>query len=99
MFVHYIFIRLRVTNILPYDQFQIVKSIWTDTELDMETFANEIESAPTRSGENNKNRSYTLKNGAGRRKKRLPNKGRKKSSVFVHQVQGFFKGSISHVDV
>ena len=33
-----------------------------------------------------KNRDYRLKNGAGRIKKRLPNKGRKKDSVFVGHV-------------
>ena len=38
------------------------------------------------SGIDDKNRDYRLKNGAGRIKKRLPNKGRKKDSVFVGHV-------------
>ena len=37
-------------------------------------------------GIDDKNRDYRLKNGAGRIKKRLPNKGRKKDSVFVGHV-------------
>ena len=37
-------------------------------------------------GIDDKNRDYRLKNGAGRIKKRLPNKGRKKDSVFVGHI-------------
>ena len=37
-------------------------------------------------GIDDKNRDYRLKNGAGCIKKRLPNKGRKKDSVFVGHV-------------
>ena len=52
----------------------------------METVPNEGMPNFGYSGIGDKNRDYRLKNGAGRIKKRLPNKGRKKDSVFVGHV-------------
>ena len=52
----------------------------------METVSNEGMPNFGYSGIDDKNRDYRLKNGAGRIKKRLPNKGRKKDSVFVGHV-------------
>ena len=52
----------------------------------METVSNEGMPNFGYFGIDDKNRDYRLKNGAGRIKKRLPNKGRKKDSVFVGHV-------------
>ena len=52
----------------------------------METVSNEGMPNFGYAGVDDKNRDYRLKNGAGRIKKRLPNKGRKKDSVLVGNV-------------
>ena len=52
----------------------------------METASNEGMPNFRYAGIDDNNRDYRLKNGAGRIKKRLPNKGRKKDSVFVGHV-------------
>ena len=52
----------------------------------METISNKGMPNFGNSDIDDKNRDYRLKNGAGRIKKRLPNKGRKKDSVFVGHV-------------
>ena len=64
----------------------MVKSILTDVEFDQDSIVSCVESEPADARNENSRGEHIWRHGAGRQKKRLPKKGRKKSSVFVNQV-------------
>ena len=64
----------------------MVKTILTDVEFDQDSLVSCVESEKAEDTNGKSQSEYNLRHGAGRRKKKLPKKGRKKSSVFVHQV-------------
>ena len=64
----------------------MVKSILTDVELDTDSLVSCVEPKVNQIAKENSVSEYHWRHGAGRKKKRLPKKGRKKSSVFVNQV-------------
>ena len=64
----------------------MVKSILTDVELDTDSLVSCVEPKVNQIAKEHSIVEYHWRHGAGRKKKRLPKKGRKKSSVFVNQV-------------
>ena len=64
----------------------MVKSMLTDVEFDEENSVRCVELELTQNSKHDSNGEYNWRHGAGRKKKRLPKKGRKKSSVFVNKV-------------
>ena len=64
----------------------MVKSILTDVELDTDSKVSCVEPKVNQIAKEHSIVEYHWRHGAGRKKKRLPKKGRKKSSVFVNQV-------------
>ena len=64
----------------------MVKSILTDVELDTDSLVSCVEPKVNQIAKENSVAEYHWSHGAGRKKKRLPKKGRKKSSVFINQV-------------
>ena len=68
----------------------MVKSILTDVEFDQDSIVSCVESEAADAPKENSKGEHIWRHGAGRQKKRLPKKGRKKSSVFVNQVKKRF---------
>ena len=64
----------------------MVKSILKDVELDTDSVVSCVEPKVNQIAKEHYIVEYHWRHGAGRKKKRLPKKGRKKSSVFVNQV-------------
>ena len=64
----------------------MVKSILTDVEFDTDSLVSCVEPKVNQIVKENSVGECHWRHGAGGKKKRLPKKGRKKSSVFVNQV-------------
>jgi len=65
----------------------MVENIFADVQLDRGSTINCNKSESTDTMNESKKGEYKWVHGAGRKKRRLPKKGRKKSSVFVGQVR------------
>ena len=59
-------------------------------EFDQDSIVSCVESEAADAPKENSKGEHIWRHGAGRQKKRLPKKGRKKSSVFVNQVKKRF---------
>ena len=67
-------------------QLQVARNILTDVEFDMESLASGIESEPVRARNDNMKGIDEWVHGAGKKKKRMSKRDRKKSSTIRSQV-------------